>query len=110
MIAERCRRNVACTCQGCGVWVAAALARHAGTVVAEKGGSRDQFIFDPACPVVSGQEMSELGFGGLRWLVVFGDGRRVVTNNLSHLGEVPPWFWEWFPVNAMLSLAVPHTP
>jgi hypothetical protein len=40
------------------------------------------------------------GFGGLRWLVTFDDGRRIETTNLWTQGLVPLEFRERFSVRA----------
>lgn len=47
------------------------------------------------------------GFGGRKWAVYFHDGRREITTNLWHQGEVPERFRERLPDNATL-MGVPR--
>jgi hypothetical protein len=75
-----------------------------GLVVSELGGRRDLYCFDPGQPIITDRPPDWLGFGGQPFSIGTADGQVMVTNNLSHLGQIPPEFHGSFPSNAVVTV------
>jgi hypothetical protein len=64
-----------------------------GLLIDQTFDRHEMYCFDTAEPIVSGRPADRLGHGGRVFTVVInGDGRAVVTNNLWYVGEVPAEF------------------
>ncbi len=74
-----------------------------GIVIDEAGGRRDLWCYDPAQPIVTDRNPDWLGYAGAPFALTFADGQVVVTNNLTHLGEIPPSLHDQVPVNAVVA-------
>lgn len=71
---------------------------------------------DPSVARIAGQHWtvcsedvhpSDRGMCGRRFTIVWDDGRRVVTSNLWHQGDIPTLFRERLPDNARFELDTP---
>lgn len=85
----------------------AAQAGRPGIVVSQTDDCRDLYCFDPAQPIITGRPADWLGFGGRPFSVATADGQVVVTNNLAHLGQIPPEFHPSFPPDAVVTMLPP---
>jgi hypothetical protein len=69
-----------------------------GGVVVQHGGQRRHFLICEEPP--ASERIHLLGHGGARFDIQFFDGRQVVSHNVWFQGEIPPHFYDRFPVNA----------